>query len=165
MSKSQNSIEGEITFIYSLYHDHSIKRSVSSRDNRSSRSQHPHVVSRSPFVVIVEVVSGSRRDSNLRGLGSLQSRTSHLYLHFPRFVSFRPSFFTQKFLLFFHSFFLHSNKHVSLLILWPRLDQIILYSPSEIVSREKNFFISAYVKSYFFFFFTNGDKKTRIKKM
>lgn len=88
MSKSQNSIEGEIdlprarmkgriTFIYSLYHDHSIKRSVSSRDNRSSRSQHPHVVSRSPFVVIVEVVSGSQRDSNLRGLESLQSRTSH----------------------------------------------------------------------------------------
>lgn len=58
-----------ITFIYSLYHDHSIKRSVSSRDDRSSRSQHPHVVGRSPFVVIVEVVSGSQRDSNLRGSG------------------------------------------------------------------------------------------------
>lgn len=149
-----------ITFIYSLYHDHSIKRSVSSRDDRSSRSQHPHVVGRSPFVVIVEVVSGSQRDSNLRGSGILQSRTS-LDSPISPFSPFRLLlsivFFHPSFLPSFLSFsvVLSPNKHVYRFSLNSNLDSMrfLLYVKlfRGKIAEGKNFFVSTYVKSYYFF--------------
>lgn len=113
-----------ITFIYSLYHGHSIKRSVSSRDDRS---QHPHVVSQS-FAICGNCRGGLRitegiESQRLKDPYNLARPSIHLYLHFPRFVSFCPSFFSPRstflpsFLSFFLSFFpqssfLHPNKHV-----------------------------------------------------
>lgn len=89
-----------ITFIYSLYHGHSIKRSVSSRDDRSSRSQHPHVVSQS-FAICGNCRGGLRitegiESQRLKDPYNLARPSIHLYLHFPRFVSFCPSFFSPR---------------------------------------------------------------------
>lgn len=103
-----------ITFIYSLYHGHSIKRSVSSRDDRSSRSQHPHVVSQS-FAICGNCRGGLRitegiESQRLKDPYNLARPSIHLYLHFPRFVSFCPSFFSPRstFLPSFPSFSLFS---------------------------------------------------------
>lgn len=149
-----------ITFIYSLYHDHSIKRSVSSRDDRSSRSQHPHVVGRSPFVVIVEVVSGSQRDSNLRGSGiptiSHVPRFTYISI-FPVSSPFVHRFFHPSFLPSFLSFsvVLSPNKHVYRFSLNSNLDSMrfLLYVKlfRGKIAEGKNFFVSTYVKSYYFF--------------
>lgn len=75
-NRSSSRMKGRrITFIYSLYHDHSIKRSVSSRDDRSSHWQHPHVVSQS-FAICGNCRGGLRITEGLESRGSLQSRTS-----------------------------------------------------------------------------------------
>lgn len=110
-----------ITFIYSLYHGHSIKRSVSSRDDRSFRSQHPHVVSQS-FAICGNCRGGLRitegiESQRLKDPYNLARPSIHLYLasspfvhrfshpEVPSFLSFFLSFFPQ-------SSFLHPNKHV-----------------------------------------------------
>lgn len=126
-NRSSSRMKGRrITFIYSLYHDHSIKRSVSSRDDRSSHWQHPHVVSQS-FTICGNCRGGLRiteglESQRLEDPYNLARPSIHLYLHFPRFVSFCPSFFSPRntflpsFLsfpfFFFQSFFFHPNKHV-----------------------------------------------------
>lgn len=100
-NRSSSRMKGRrITFIYSLYHDHSIKRSVSSRDDRSSRWQHPHVVSQS-FAICGNCRGGLRiteglESQRLEDPYNLARPSIHLYLHFPRFVSFCPSFFSPR---------------------------------------------------------------------
>lgn len=101
-NRSSSRIKGRkrITFIYSLYHDHSIKRSISSRDDRSSRWQHPHVVSQS-FAICGNCRGGLRiteglESQRLEDPYNLARPSIHLYLHFPRFVSFCPSFFSPR---------------------------------------------------------------------
>lgn len=100
-NRSSSRMKGRrITFIYSLYHDHSIKRSVSSRDDRSSHWQHPHVVSQS-FAICGNCRGGLRiteglESQRLEDPYNLARPSIHLYLHFPRFVSFCPSFFSPR---------------------------------------------------------------------
>lgn len=127
-NRSSSRMKGRrITFIYSLYHDHSIKRSVSSRDDRSSRWQHPHVVSQS-FAICGNCRGGLRITEGLESRGSLQSRTSldspispfsplRLLLsivfltqkYLPSFLSFLSLFFSRSFSIQTSMFILNSN--------------------------------------------------------